>query len=42
VTYAAAVVKGTGQQRLAQRYLDELRKGRGAIDLRRAGFLPPP
>ncbi len=42
VAYAAAVVRGSGQQGLAQRYLDGLLNGRGATDLRRAGFLPPP
>jgi len=41
VAYAAAVVRGGGQQELAQRYLDGLLNGRGALDLRRAGFLPP-
>jgi molybdate transport system substrate-binding protein len=42
VAYAAAVVRGSDQQGLAQRYLDGLLNGRGAMDLRRAGFLPPP
>jgi molybdate transport system substrate-binding protein len=42
VAYAAAVVKGTSQPHLARRYLDGLLSGRGAADLRRAGFLPPP
>jgi molybdate transport system substrate-binding protein len=42
VAYAAAVVRGGGQRELAQRYLAGLLKGRGATDLRRAGFLPPP
>lgn len=42
VAYAAAVVRGTPQPRLARRYLDGLVSGRGAAELRRAGFLPPP
>lgn len=42
VAYAAAVVKGSGEQQLAQSYLDGLLNGQGAADLRRAGFLPPP
>jgi molybdate transport system substrate-binding protein len=42
VAYAAAVVKGTPDPTLARRYLDGLLSGRGAADLRRAGFLPPP
>jgi molybdate transport system substrate-binding protein len=42
VAYAAAVVNGSAQPGLAQRYLDGLLNGRGAADLRRAGFLPPP
>lgn len=42
VTYAAAVVSGSGEQRLAQRYLNGLLDGAGRADLRRAGFLPPP
>jgi molybdate transport system substrate-binding protein len=42
VAYAAAVVKGAPQPRLAHRYLEGLLSGRGAAALRRAGFLPPP
>ncbi|HXV04494.1 MAG TPA: molybdate ABC transporter substrate-binding protein [Solirubrobacterales bacterium] len=42
VAYAAAVVKGTSQPAAAHRYLEGLVSGRGAADLRRAGFLPPP
>lgn len=42
VAYAAAVVKGTSEPSLARRYLDGLVSGRGAAELRRAGFLPPP
>jgi molybdate transport system substrate-binding protein len=42
VAYAAAVVKGTSESRLARRYLAGLVSGRGAADLRRAGFLPAP
>lgn len=41
VAYAAAVVKGAADPSLARRYLDGLVSGRGAADLRRAGFLPP-
>ncbi|MGN6664803.1 MAG: molybdate ABC transporter substrate-binding protein [Solirubrobacterales bacterium] len=41
VAYAAAVVSGSGEPDLAHRYLDGLLHGRGAEDLRRAGFLPP-
>jgi molybdate transport system substrate-binding protein len=42
VAYAAAVVKGSGERKLASRYLGGLLNGGGAADLRRAGFLPPP
>jgi molybdate transport system substrate-binding protein len=42
VAYAAAVVRGTSQPGLARRYLGGLLSGRGAVELRRAGFLPPP
>lgn len=42
VAYAAAVVKGTSEPSLAHRYLEGLVSGRGAAELRRAGFLPPP
>lgn len=41
VSYAAAVLTGSDQPASAQRYLDGLLHGRGAEDLRRAGFLPP-
>jgi molybdate transport system substrate-binding protein len=42
VAYAAAVVTGTGQEAAARRYLKGLVAGEGAVELRRAGFLPPP
>jgi molybdate transport system substrate-binding protein len=42
VAYAAAVVRGASEPALANRYLEGLVSGRGAADLRRAGFLPPP
>lgn len=42
VAYAAAVVRGAPDPALARRWLDGLLAGRGAADLRRAGFLPPP
>lgn len=42
IAYAAAVVKGSGSPRLAQRWLDGLLRGRGAAELRAAGFLSPP
>ncbi|MGN6588155.1 MAG: substrate-binding domain-containing protein, partial [Solirubrobacterales bacterium] len=41
VAYAAAVVSGSGERDLAQRYLRGLLHGQGAADLRAAGFLPP-
>jgi molybdate transport system substrate-binding protein len=41
VSYAAAVLTGSGEQALAQRYLQGLLHGQGAADLREAGFLPP-
>jgi molybdate transport system substrate-binding protein len=41
VAYAAAVVSGSDEPRLARKYLDGLLRGEGAADLRRAGFLPP-
>ena len=41
VAYAAAVLSGSGEPELARRYLDGLLHGRGAEDLREAGFLPP-
>jgi molybdate transport system substrate-binding protein len=41
VAYAAAVVSGSGETALAQRYLQGLLHGQGAGDLRAAGFLPP-
>jgi molybdate transport system substrate-binding protein len=42
VAYGAGVVKGTGQQELAQRYLDGLTDGPCADALREEGFGPPP
>ena len=42
VAYGAAVVKGTGEQELAQRYLDGLTDGACADALRKEGFGPPP
>ncbi|MFL5897904.1 MAG: molybdate ABC transporter substrate-binding protein [Solirubrobacterales bacterium] len=41
VAYAAAVLGGSGEPRLARRYLQGLLHGAGAADLREAGFLPP-
>jgi molybdate transport system substrate-binding protein len=41
VSYAAAVLTGSDEPELAHRYLDGLLHGRGAEDLRQAGFLPP-
>lgn len=42
VAYAAAVVSGSSHPEAARRYLQGLLHGRGAADLREAGFLPPP
>jgi molybdate transport system substrate-binding protein len=42
VAYAAAVLSDSDEPELAQRYLQGLLHGRGADDLREAGFLPPP
>ena len=42
VAYAAAVVKGAPQPRLAARYIAGLVHGAGQQALRAAGFLPPP
>jgi molybdate transport system substrate-binding protein len=42
VAYGAAVVKGTGQRELAQRYLEGLTDGACADALREEGFGPPP
>lgn len=41
VAYAAAVLSDSAEPELARRYLDGLLHGRGAADLREAGFLPP-
>jgi molybdate transport system substrate-binding protein len=41
VSYAAAVLSGSDEPEMAHRYLDGLLHGRGAEDLRRAGFLLP-
>jgi len=42
VAYAAAVLSDSGEPELARRYLQGLLHGRGADELRAAGFLPPP
>lgn len=42
VVYEAAVIKGARAAGEARRFLAELRSGRAADALRRAGFLPPP
>lgn len=41
VAYAVAVVRGSDQRRAARRFVAGLLRGRGAADLRAAGFLPP-
>lgn len=41
IAYAAAVVADSEEPELARRYLDGLLRGRGAEELRAAGFLPP-
>lgn len=41
VAYAAAVLSDSGDPQGARRYLQGLLHGRGAADLREAGFLPP-
>lgn len=41
VAYAAAVLSGSPEPELARRYLQGLLRGRGAAELREAGFLPP-
>jgi molybdate transport system substrate-binding protein len=41
VAYAAAVLSDSSEPAAAQRYLQGLVRGRGAADLREAGFLPP-
>jgi molybdate transport system substrate-binding protein len=41
VAYAAAVLSSSGDPQQARRYLQGLLHGRGAADLREAGFLPP-
>lgn len=41
VAYAAAVLSDSGDLEGARRYLQGLLHGRGAADLREAGFLPP-
>jgi molybdate transport system substrate-binding protein len=41
VAYAAAVLSDSAEPELARRYLEGLLHGRGAAELRRAGFLPP-
>lgn len=42
VAYAAAVLSDSSHPQQARRYLQGLLHGRGAADLREAGFLPPP
>jgi molybdate transport system substrate-binding protein len=42
IVYAAAVVRDSSNQQAARRFLAGLADGAGAVDLRRAGFLPPP
>jgi molybdate transport system substrate-binding protein len=41
VVYAAVVLSDSGDPQQARRYLQGLLHGRGAADLREAGFLPP-
>ncbi|HEV2857276.1 MAG TPA: molybdate ABC transporter substrate-binding protein [Solirubrobacterales bacterium] len=41
VAYAGAVVSDSAEPELARRYLQGLLHGRGAAELREAGFLPP-
>ncbi|HET9592105.1 MAG TPA: molybdate ABC transporter substrate-binding protein [Solirubrobacterales bacterium] len=41
VAYAAAVLSDSPEPELAERYLQGLLHGRGAAELREAGFLPP-
>ncbi|MGN6202938.1 MAG: molybdate ABC transporter substrate-binding protein [Solirubrobacterales bacterium] len=41
VAYAAAVLSDSAEPELAHRYLKGLLHGRGAVELREAGFLPP-
>jgi molybdate transport system substrate-binding protein len=41
VAYAAAVLSNSAEPELARRYLEGLLHGRGAAELRTAGFLPP-
>jgi molybdate transport system substrate-binding protein len=41
VAYAAAVLSDSAEPALAHRYLEGLLRGRGAAELRAAGFLPP-
>jgi len=41
VAYAAAVLSDSAEPELARRYLEGLLHGRGAAELRAAGFLPP-
>lgn len=42
IVYSAAVVTGSDQAGEASAYIDGLLSGRGAADLKEAGFLPPP
>lgn len=42
VAYAVAVLSDSSHPRQARQYLQGLLHGRGAADLREAGFLPPP
>lgn len=42
VAYGAAVVKGSGHQAQAEKFIAGLLNGTGQADLAQAGFLPPP
>ena len=42
VAYGISIVNGSRHAALAQRFIDGLLNGRGAADLRAAGFLPAP
>jgi molybdate transport system substrate-binding protein len=42
IAYAAAIVKGTKHMAQAQAFVSGLLHGAGQLDLRNAGFLPPP
>jgi molybdate transport system substrate-binding protein len=42
VAYGVAIVKGSGHQTRASAFIQGLLRGPGQLDLRQAGFLPPP